>query len=73
MLNAIVEQHGWEHGKHRHLSRVASRLLGGNFATPIFAERRLKVINSMTISVGCLPIPKCKQPRETPHILPTVS
>ena len=28
MLKAIAEQHSWEHGKHRHLSRVASRLLG---------------------------------------------
>ena len=26
MLKAIAEQRGWEHGKHRHLSRVASRL-----------------------------------------------
>ena len=26
MLKAIAEERGWEHGKHRHLSRVASRL-----------------------------------------------
>ena len=26
MLKAIAEQRGWEHGKHRQLSRVASRL-----------------------------------------------
>ena len=26
MLKAIAEQRGWEHGKHRRLSRVASRL-----------------------------------------------
>ena len=26
MLKAIAEQRGWEHGKHRHLSRVASWL-----------------------------------------------
>ena len=26
MLKAIAEQRGWDHGKHRHLSRVASRL-----------------------------------------------
>ena len=26
MLKAIAEQRGWEHGKHWHLSRVASRL-----------------------------------------------
>lgn len=26
MLKAVAEQRGWEHGKHRHLSRVASRL-----------------------------------------------
>ena len=26
MLKAIAEGRGWEHGKHRHLSRVASRL-----------------------------------------------
>ena len=26
MLKAIAEQRGWEHGKHRHLSRMASRL-----------------------------------------------
>ena len=26
MLKAIAEQRGWEHGKHRHLSRTASRL-----------------------------------------------
>ena len=30
MLKAIAEQRGWEHGKHRHLSRVASRATGGN-------------------------------------------
>ena len=28
MPKAVAEQHGWEHGKHRHLSRVASRLRG---------------------------------------------
>ena len=26
MLKAIAEQRGWEHGRHRHLSRVASRV-----------------------------------------------
>ena len=26
MLKAIAEERGWEHGKHRHLSRIASRL-----------------------------------------------
>ena len=26
MLKAIAEERGWDHGKHRHLSRVASRL-----------------------------------------------
>lgn len=26
MLKAIAEQRGWEHGTHRHLSRMASRL-----------------------------------------------
>ena len=26
MLKAVAEERGWEHGKHRHLSRVASRL-----------------------------------------------
>ena len=26
MLKAIAEQRSWEHGKHRHLSRAASRL-----------------------------------------------
>ena len=26
MLKAIADQRGWDHGKHRHLSRVASRL-----------------------------------------------
>ena len=26
MLKAVAEQRGWEHGQHRHLSRVASRL-----------------------------------------------
>ena len=26
MLKAVAEQRGWEHGKHRHLSRVASRI-----------------------------------------------
>ena len=26
ILKAIAEERGWEHGKHRHLSRVASRL-----------------------------------------------
>lgn len=26
ILKAIAERRGWEHGKHRHLSRVASRL-----------------------------------------------
>ena len=26
ILKAVAEQRGWEHGKHRHLSRVASRL-----------------------------------------------
>ena len=26
MLKAIAERRGWEHGKHRHLSRVASHL-----------------------------------------------
>ena len=26
MLKAVAEQRGWDHGKHRHLSRVASRL-----------------------------------------------
>ena len=26
ILKAIAEQRGWDHGKHRHLSRVASRL-----------------------------------------------
>ena len=26
MLKAVAERKGWEHGKHRHLSRVASRL-----------------------------------------------
>lgn len=26
MLKAVAEQRGWEHGKHRHLSRAASRL-----------------------------------------------
>ena len=26
MIKAITEQRGWEHGKHRHLSRAASRL-----------------------------------------------
>ena len=26
ILKAIAEQRGWEHGRHRHLSRVASRL-----------------------------------------------
>ena len=25
-LKAIAEERGWEHGKHRHLSRIASRL-----------------------------------------------
>ena len=27
MLKAIAQQGSWEHGKHRHLSRAASRLL----------------------------------------------
>ena len=26
ILKAVAEQRGWDHGKHRHLSRVASRL-----------------------------------------------
>ena len=26
ILKAVAEQRGWEHGKHRHLFRVASRL-----------------------------------------------
>ena len=26
ILKAVAEQRGWEHGRHRHLSRVASRL-----------------------------------------------
>ncbi len=26
MLKAIAEQRGWEHGRHRHLSAIASRL-----------------------------------------------
>ncbi len=26
MLKAIAEQRGWEHNRHRHLSRIASRL-----------------------------------------------
>lgn len=26
ILKAIAERRGWDHGKHRHLSRVASRL-----------------------------------------------
>ena len=26
MLKAVAEERGWEHGKHRHLSRVASRV-----------------------------------------------
>ncbi len=26
ILKAVAEQRSWEHGKHRHLSRVASRL-----------------------------------------------
>ena len=26
MLKAVAEERGWEHGRHRHLSRVASRL-----------------------------------------------
>ena len=30
MLKAVAEQRGWEHGKHRHLSRVASRLRAEN-------------------------------------------
>ena len=29
MLKAVAEQRGWEHGKHRHLSRVASRVERG--------------------------------------------
>ena len=26
MLKAVADERGWDHGKHRHLSRVASRL-----------------------------------------------
>ncbi len=26
MLKAVAEERGWEHGRHRHLSRVASRV-----------------------------------------------
>ena len=30
MIKAIAEQRGWEHGKHQHLSRAASRLRAEN-------------------------------------------